>query len=246
MRKQSVLVTGASRGIGRAIAKAFCDAGYRVAIGCGAHVSEAESFATDLSRTGGEAIAAPFDLTSEAAVTDGVKRVVNAFGGLDVLVNNAGVALPQMVLQDCSAAEFDHVFNVNMRGMFLVTRAALPTMISQKSGAVVNVSSMWGVTGGSCETPYSASKAAVIGFTKALAKEVAPSFVRVNCVAPGFVPTEMNAALSPETIESIREETPLLSLGTPQDIASAVLFLASSGARFITGQTLCVDGGRCI
>lgn len=246
MKKQSVLITGASRGIGRAIAEAFHGAGYRVAIGCGAHVSEAESLAESLSRAGGEAIMAPFDLTSEAAVADGVKRVVNAFGGLDVLVNNAGVALPQMVLQDCSAAEFDHVFNVNIRGMFLVTRAALPTMISQKNGAVVNVSSMWGVTGGSCETPYSASKAAVIGFTKALAKEVAPSLVRVNCVAPGFVPTDMNAALSPETIENIREETPLLSLGTPQDIASAVLFFASSGARFITGQTLCVDGGRCI
>jgi len=130
--------------------------------------------------------------------------------------------------------------------MFLVTNAALPEMVSQQRGAIVNISSMWGVSGGSCEVAYSCSKAAVIGYTKSLAKEVAPSGIRVNCVAPGFVRTDMTSGLADDEIACICAETPLLRTGTPEDIAAAVLFLASKEASFITGQVLCVDGGRCI
>ena len=127
-----------------------------------------------------------------------------------------------------------------------MTNAVLPEMITKRRGSIVNISSMWGVTGGSCEVPYSASKAAVIGYTKALAKEVAPSNVRVNCIAPGFILTDMTREFSAEVVESICEETPLMRAGTPEEIAACALFLASEESSFITGQILCVDGGRCI
>ena len=169
-----------------------------------------------------------------------------AFDFVDVLVNNAGVALPNRLVTDTSAADWSRVFGVNMDGMFFVTRAVLPGMVSNQRGSIVNISSMWGVIGGSCEVAYSASKAAVIGYTKALAKEVAPSGIRVNCVAPGFVLTDMTRCFDESVIADICEETPLLRAGTPEDIASAVRFLASEDALFITGQVLCVDGGRCI
>ncbi len=174
------------------------------------------------------------------------KEAADHFGPVDVLINNAGVALPQQLLTDCTDADWDKLFDVNVKGTFLMTRALLPGMIEKKSGSIVNISSMWGVTGGSCEVPYSATKAALIGFTKALAKEVAPSGVRVNCIAPGFVETDINGALNSQVIAGIVEETPLLRPGTVQDIASAALFLAGEDASFITGQVLSVDGGRCI
>lgn len=245
-KKATVLVTGASGGIGRAIAEAFLANGHRVAL----HYNRGEAAAVRaVEEARGRrlsALAVRADLRKEDEILAMTEQVRRAFGPVDVLINNAGAALPQKLLTDCTAAEWDDVFGVNVRGMFLVTKAALPGMIAKKSGSIVNISSMWGVTGGSCETAYSASKAAVIGLTKALAKEVALSGVRVNCVAPGFVGTAMNAGLSHDDVEAIRLETPLETLGTPEDVASAVFFLALGGARFVTGQVLCVDGGRCI
>lgn len=244
--KHTVLVTGASRGIGSEIARQFALRGHRVALQGNTHMQEAEQLCGELSKAHLSAMPVSADITDATQVDAMLASIRARYGAVDVLVNNAGVALPQMLLADCTEADWARVFDVNVKGAFLVTRAAAKDMVSKKSGAIINISSMWGVTGGSCETPYSASKAALIGFTKSLAKELAPSGIRVNCIAPGFVATEMNAALTPETVAAIVEETPLMRAGTPYDIAMAAVFLALEDASFITGQVLSVDGGRCI
>lgn len=244
--KHTVLVTGSSRGIGRAIAERFARDGHRVAIHCHVRRAEADALQAALQQEHLSVMAVQGDVSKEAEVARMLEEIRAYFGPVDVLVNNAGIALPQQLLTDCTAADWDRLFAVNVRGAFLCCRGVLPDMVRKKRGSIVNLSSMWGVTGGSCEVPYSASKAALIGLTKALAREVAPSGIRVNCVAPGFVPTGMNAHLSPEAVEGIREETPLLTLGTPEDVAAAVCFLACEEARFLTGQVLCCDGGRCM
>lgn len=244
--KHTVLVTGSSRGIGAGIARRFAVEGHRVAIHYREREADARALYAELAKAGCSVMLVAGDITNEAQAGEIVSRVRKRFGFIDVLVNNAGVALPTQLVTDTSLSDWNRVMDTNVTGMFLVTNAVLPEMISQKRGAIVNISSMWGVTGGSCEVAYSASKAAVIGYTKSLAKEVAPSGIRVNCVAPGFVWTDMTRCFEADTIESICEETPLLRAGTPEDIAAAVLFLASDEASFITGQVLCVDGGRCI
>ncbi len=166
-------------------------------------------------------------------------------GSVDVLVNNAGIS-SQKLFTDITDDEWKRTIGVNLDGVFYCCRNALPYMIRQKSGAIINIGSMWGEVGASCEVHYSASKAGVIGLTKALAKEVAPSGVRVNCIAPGVVMTDMMSDFDDTTIEELKDETPLGRLGTPEDIAAAVLFLASDDASFITGQTLGVNGGFII
>ena len=244
--KHTVLVTGSSRGIGAGIARRFALEGHRVAIHYREREDAARALYNELAAAGCSVMLAQGDITDEAQVKGIVARVRETFGFVDVLVNNAGIALPTQLVTDTSLADWNRALETNATGMFLVTNAVLPEMISRKRGAIVNISSMWGVTGGSCEVAYSASKAAVIGYTRALAKEVAPSGVRVNCVAPGFVLTDMTACFPQDVIAGICEETPLLRAGTPADIAAAVLFLASEDASFITGQVLSVDGGRCV
>ena len=244
--KHTVLVTGSSRGIGAGIARRFAKEGHRVAIHYREREAEARALFDALSGEGAYVMLVSGDITIEADAKRIVSEVRERFGFLDVLVNNAGIALPTQLVTDTSLLDWRHVLDTNVTGMFLVTNAVLPQMVSQKRGSIVNISSMWGVSGGSCEVAYSSAKAAVIGFTKSLAKEVAPSGIRVNCVAPGFVLTDMTRGFSEAVVAGICEETPLLRAGTPEDIASAVLFLASDEASFITGQTLCVDGGRCI
>jgi len=164
-------------------------------------------------------------------------------GGIDILVNNAGVALPQRLITETSIEDFDNLFALDARGVFLCCRRALPHMVRQKWGRIVNISSVWGAAGGSCEVAYSAAKAAVIGLTKALAREAAPSGVTVNCVAPGVINTPMNAHLGPETLAQLGSEIPAGRLGAPEDVANAVCFFAGEGAGYVTGQVLCVDGG---
>jgi len=244
--KHTVLVTGSSRGIGAGIARRFAQEGHRVAIHYRAEEAQARALYDELANAGYSVMLVSGDIARENEAKQIVSRVRERFGFIDVLVNNAGIALPTQLITDTTLADWNRVMETNVTGMFLVTNAVLPEMVSQKRGAIVNISSMWGVTGGSCEVAYSSSKAAVIGFTKSLAKEVAPSGIRVNCVAPGFVLTDMTRGFDEGVIAGICEETPLLRAGTPEDIASAVLFLASEDASFITGQVLSVDGGRCM
>ena len=244
--KHTVLVTGSSRGIGAGIARRFAQEGHRVAIHYHERENAARALYDELASAGCSVMLVRGDITSEPEVKAIIAQVNERFGFVDVLINNAGIALPTQLVTDTTLADWERVFSVNTTGMFLVTNAALPAMVSQKRGAIVNISSMWGVTGGSCEVAYSASKAAIIGYTKALAKEVAPSGIRVNCIAPGFVLTEMTQCFSEETICGICEETPLLRAGVPEDIAAAAYFLGTEESSFITGQVLSVDGGRCI
>ena len=242
--KRTVLVTGSSRGIGRAIALRFARAGHRVVLHCRENREGIEALAAALHAEGLSAMAVQGDVSSEAEVCRMMEEIRGYYGPVEVLVNNAGVALPQQLLTDCTAEQIGRVLDVDAKGALLCARAAIPDMVRKKRGSIVNISSYFGVTGGSCEVPYSAAKAALTGMTRALAKELGPSGIRVNCVAPGFVPTEMNAAFDEAAREAIRQEIPLGTLGAPEDIAEAVYFLAlDDTARFITGQVLCVDGG---
>ena len=244
--KPTVFVTGSSRGIGRVIAKRFALAGYPTVIHCNAHREEGDALCHELMLSGARVFLVQGDISREEDVKTMFSEAAGHFGPVGILINNAGIALPQGLMTDCSCAEWDRIFEVNVRGTFLCCKEAVRAMVSAQAGTIVNVSSMWGITGGSCEVPYSASKAAIIGLTKALAKELAPSHIRVNCVAPGLIDTEMNAHLSPEDKEAFRLETPLETIGTTSDVADAVLFLATERSRFITGQVLSCDGGICI
>ena len=235
--KQTVLITGGSRGIGAAAAELFAAEGYRVVICCRKEIEKAQKLAASLP----DAVAYQVDITDEAAVNQMVKEI----GTVDVLVNNAGIAM-QKLFTDMTAEDWDHIFRVNVTGMFYTCRAVLPGMIRKQSGRIVNVSSIWGVTGASCEVAYSASKAAVIGLTKALAKEVGLSGITVNCVAPGVIETDMNANLTEEDKAVLCDETPLNRIGTAEEAAQAIVFLASERASFITGQVLGVNGGIVI
>lgn len=230
---KKVLVTGASRGIGRAAALIFHKNGFKVA----ANYNRTEI--KDLEELGITAVKA------DVSDFEQVKRMFDKIGGVDILVNNAGIAMQKM-LCDTTPQEWDRIFGVNMKGMYNTVKCAVDYMVNQKYGKIINVSSMWGITGASCEVAYSASKAAVIGFTKALAKELGPSNICVNCVAPGVIDTDMNKNLSAEIKESLAEETPLCRLGTDMDVADMIYYLASEKADFITGQVISVNGGIVI
>ena len=244
--KHTILVTGSSRGIGRAAAERFAREGHRVALHCHERRAEADALCASLAAGGCSVMAVQGDVADEADVDRLFAQVRERFGPVDVLVNNAGIAPPEQLLTDCTAALWDRVFAVNVRGAFLCCRAALPDMIRKKRGSIVNVSSVWGVVGGSCETPYSASKAALIGLTRALAKEVGPSGVRVNCVAPGVIDTDMMAAFTAEDKAALAEETPVGRLGSADEVAQLLVFLAGESAGYITGQVFGVNGGLVI
>lgn len=243
--KKTVLITGASRGIGAACARRFAAAGYAVAIHYYQSEQAALALAEEITAQGGQVLPVRANLADSRAVGQMVDNVLDIFCQLDTLVCNAGVAHLGLIT-DLSDEDWRQIFAVNVDGVFYCCRAVIPHFVHRKAGQIVTVSSMWGLTGASCEAAYSASKAAVIGLTRALAKELGPSHITVNCVAPGVIDTEMNRHLTPEDWDALREETPLGIIGTPEDVAQGVFFLASPAARFITGQVLSPNGGFVI
>ncbi|MGN8874900.1 elongation factor P 5-aminopentanone reductase [Pseudoflavonifractor sp. HCP28S3_F10] len=244
-RGRTVLITGASRGIGAACARRFAAAGDRVALNYCRAEERALALAEELRAAGARVELFQADVGDTAQVERMVDNVLDKFCQLDILVCNAGVA-KQQLFTDISDRDWRELFNVNVDGTFRCCRAVLPHFIHRKAGRIITMSSMWGLTGASCEVAYSASKAAVIGLTRALAKEVGPSGITVNCVAPGVIDTEMNGNLTPEDLEVLRQETPLETIGRPEDVAESVFFLASEAASFMTGQVLSPNGGILI
>ena len=237
---RNVIVTGGSRGIGSAIAREFAKNGDRVFIIYEKSRVEAEKLAEEI---GGFAFACD---VSDKAQVDEVKSKIAGMGfSADIIVNNAGISQIKM-FSDITEEDWDRVMGVNIKGAFLVTQAFLPDLINKKSGRIINISSIWGETGASCEVHYSASKAAMIGFTKALAKELGLSGICVNAICPGVIETEMNASLGEDVIEELKEEIPLNTIGKCEDVAKACLFLAGGGGDYITGQVISVNGGMFI
>ena len=235
---KSVLITGASGGIGKAIAEEFASAGYFVGVNYNTNKIDAEKLAEKL---GG--IAVGFDVSDINAVVWGVKHFLTVAERIDVLVNCAGIALPVKTVLDTMEEEFDHIFSVNVKGVYNTIKTVIPEMLDN-GGKIINISSMWGLVGGSCEAIYSASKAAVIGLTKALAKEYANAKITVNAIAPGFIDTHMNDNLSEENKRIAIEDIPLGRVGTGRDVARAALYLAEND--FVTGEILNISGGEVI
>lgn len=235
-------VTGGAKGIGSAIVKRFIKDGYKVAFTYNNSEDKAKSLANEL---GENCKAYKLDITDSNAVNTVIADVENTFGEIFVLVNNAGIA-EQSLFTDITDEMWHKMIETNLSGAFYCSRAVLKYMINRKCGKIINISSIWGEIGGSCEVHYSSAKAGLIGMTKALAKEVGLSGITVNCVSPGVILTDMTSHFDEETMNELKEETPLNKIGTPEDIAGAVSFLASSDADFITGQDLAVNGGMNI
>lgn len=235
-----VLITGASRGIGAACAALFAKEGYRVAV----HYNKSKEKAEKIAKVcGGIAVCA--DISDSSQVNRMIDEVESKLGAIDVLINNAGISESRL-LTDIDDSDWGKMLGVNLNGAFYATRRVLPNMISKKSGCIINISSMWGQVGASCEVSYSTAKAGLIGFTRALAQEVAPSGIRVNAIAPGVIKTDMLNGYTDDDLDALIAETPLGRLGVPEDIAKCALFLASDNASFITGQVIGVNGGFVI
>ena len=236
------LVTGASKGIGRACALELAKEGFDVIVHCGSDIEGASETAAKIRALGRKAHMFAMDLSDPENVHNFCEGVLDHVGLPDVIVNNAGVCIPAQI-QDISLEDWDHVMNVNMKASFIICRDFAPAMIERRSGSIVNIASIWGRTGAAMESSYCASKGALVMFSKALAQELGPSGIRVNCVSPGCIDTQMNAGYSKDERKALEERTPLGRFGTPEDVAKAVAFLASDKASFITGADLLVDGG---
>ena len=243
--RRIALITGGSRGIGAACVRLFARSGYAVVFLANRSVEKAQKLVEELRGEGLDVAYRLCDVSDGVQVAAVIAEILRSYRRIDALVNCAGVAHIGL-FTDMTEAEWDALFAVNVRSVFSVTKAVLPGMISRQSGAVVNVSSMWGEVGASCEVAYSATKAAIIGMTKALAKEVGPSGVRVNCVTPGVIDTDMNAQLTDEDRAALADETPLGRIGSAEEVARTILYLCGEGASFITGQVLGVSGGLVI
>lgn len=239
------LITGASGGIGAATARAFAQAGYGVAIHAHRNVDKLHALAQELSALSVPVLEVCADLSDPVQAKNMVDNVLEKFCQLDILVCCSGLSHVGLVT-DIDPQQWKTLFGVNVDGMHYCCQAVLPHMVHRKEGCILTVSSMWGQVGASCEVAYSATKGAVIAYTKALAQEVGPSNIRVNCIAPGVIATEMNAHLSPEDMAALADETPLGRIGTPEECAACALFLASDGASFVTGQVLAPNGGLVI
>ncbi|MBU5306675.1 SDR family oxidoreductase [Clostridioides mangenotii] len=244
-KNKTVLITGSSRGIGSNMAEKFAKEGYNVLINYNKSKENAEELYNKLKSEGLSVEAFKADVSKRDEVEAMFEYCLKEFGDLDILINNAGVA-KGMLFTDVTDEDWDNLMNVNLKGVYLCTQTALKHMISEKKGKIINISSIWGIAGGSFEVHYSASKAGIIGLTKALAKEVGPSNIQVNCIAPGAIVTDMLEQVNSDDLELFRQETPLMKLGKPEDISNCALFLASDKADFFTGQVLSPNGGIVI
>ncbi|MBO3445924.1 3-oxoacyl-ACP reductase FabG [Clostridium sp. CCUG 7971] len=245
MNKKTAIVTGSSRGIGRAIAILFAESGYNVVINYSKSEKEAMELYTDLKNKGLYVKLFKADVSKKHEVNLLVNYCIGEFGRIDVLVNNAGISQDKL-FTDITDEDWTNMMNINLNGVFYCTQKALQYMIPEMSGKIINISSIWGMVGGSYEVHYSTSKAAIIGMTKALAKELGPSNIQVNCIAPGVIQTDMINNVSDEILDVLKDETPLMRLGTPEDIANVALFLADDKSNFITGQIISPNGGFVI
>ena len=245
LQDKVAVVTGGSRGIGRAIALALGGAGARVAVTCTQQRGAAEEVIAALKAMGSEGRVYQFDVADFEAVSQAFDQIVADFGGLDVLVSNAGVTRDQLLVR-MKPAEWDVVLQTNLTGTFNCSRAAARTMLRQRSGRIVNITSVAGLTGNPGQTNYAASKAGIVGFTKALAKELAPRNVTVNAVAPGFIETDMTQVLPESQRQAVLQQIPAARFGVPEDVAACVLFLSSERAQYITGEVIRVSGGLAI
>ena len=239
----SVLITGASGGIGEALCRDFAKAGYDVAI----HYNSSEDSALNLkaeleSQYRVKAVPIKADLRNSDDVKVLAEIALKEFGKIDVLVNNAGVAYMSL-FQCADEGKVKELFDINLMSAMTLTKEILPSMIRNQWGRIINISSMWGIAGASCEVHYSATKSALIGFTKALAKEVGPSGITVNCIAPGYIDTKMNSSIDDESVQEIVDATPVGRKGRPEDVSPLAVFLCDDKAEFITGQVISVDGG---
>ena len=245
MKKKTVLITGGARGIGKAMSKAFAKEGYNVLVNFNKSENEAKELYTILNEKNFSVKLFKANISNREDVEDMVDYCIKEFGGLDVLVNNAGVSQDKL-FTDITDEDWDNMMNINLKGSFYCSQVALKYMISEKKGNIINISSIWGISGATCEVHYSITKAGIIGMTKALAKEVGPSNIRVNSIAPGVINTDMLSGYNEEDIDALVEETPLMRLGTPEDIANCAIFLASDKSNFITGQVISPNGGFVI
>lgn len=245
MNYNTALVTGASRGIGRAVAVALAKQGYNIALNYLKNDEAARETKKIIEETGVKCVPVKADVSNYDEVSAMVENIRNELGGICVLVNNAGIA-QQKMFNDITPKDWETMMGSDLNSVFYCCKAVLDDMIHCKRGKIINITSMWGLVGASCEVHYSAAKAGVIGLTKALAKELGPSGIQVNAVAPGVIDTQMNENLSEQTVDELREETPLMRIGVPQDIADTVAFLASEKSDFITGQIISVNGGFVI
>lgn len=236
------LVTGASRGIGRAIALRLAGEGAKVAINYAGNTAKAEAVKAEIEQNGGEAILVQADVADSSAVETMVAKVTEAFGQIDILVNNAGITRDGLLMR-MKEEDFDAVVNTNLKGVFHCTKTVSKLMMKKRSGRIINMASVVGIMGNAGQTNYAAAKAGVIGFSKSAAKELAARGITVNVVAPGFIDTDMTAAMTDKAKELTLTGIPMKKMGTPEDVANAVLFLASDCASYITGQTVNVDGG---
>ncbi|MBR0061912.1 MAG: 3-oxoacyl-[Selenomonadaceae bacterium] len=242
---KTALVTGASRGIGRAIALRLAEDGAKVALNFSSNISKAEEVKAAIEASGGTAMLVQGDVSNFAVVTELIKKVVDDWGRLDILINNAGITRDNLLLK-MSEDDFDKVIATNLKGVFNCTKAVTKLMMKQRGGRIVNMSSVVGLKGNISQANYAAAKAGIIGFTKSAARELASRGVTVNAVAPGFINTDMTAALSEKVKEVMMQEIPAGRMGTPEDVANAVAFLVSDEAAYITGQVLSVDGGMAM
>ena len=244
-KKPVALVTGASGGIGSAIARQLAADGYCVVLQYHTNQEACESLCAEIIANGGEAVSLACDIRSASQVTAMFDQIEEEWGYVHVLVNNAGIAR-QELFTDMTEDQWQEIWQINVSGAVWCSKRALPSMVHAKAGKIINISSIWGMVGASCEVAYSTTKGALISFTKALAKEVGPSGIVVNCVAPGVIDTPINSQLSAADMAALKEETPLGIIGSPQDVAGLVSFLASSQGDFITGQVISPNGGFVI